>query len=74
MCSELREEIKHGASVAEQLVDHMYAMGGAASTAFTVSRVEPSGRLCEWRVAVKLVGSVSPPAAVESMHERGVEG
>ena len=55
MCAgEIDEELARGKRLAEELVDHMARMGGAAATTIPVAVVDERGRLCQWEVAVTL--------------------
>ena len=64
MCRDTNEEQQRGHALAQALVTHMEAMGGAALAVIPLSHVDRSGRLQEWEVTVKLL-SVLDPAAPE---------
>lgn len=58
--SRLDEERARGKRLAEELVDHMQRMGGAAAVTLPVTVADASGRLCQWEVSVELKGVIDP--------------
>lgn len=53
----LQRELDNGKRLAAALVDHLASMGGAAETTIPVIAPDIGGRIRQWEVTVRLVGT-----------------